>query len=61
LTGVVTKKHNLDECFIFFGDDKFEITYTDIKFDLDVNDKVELHYVQKGNNEISHLLLVNKI
>jgi hypothetical protein len=61
LTGVVTKKYDLQECFIFFGDDKFEITYANIKFDLAVNDKVELHYVPKGHNEISHLLLVRKL
>ncbi|WP_343303056.1 hypothetical protein AAHN97_15995 [Chitinophaga niabensis] len=61
LTGEITKKEPPgDGTFIYFGQERFELTYANITYPVEVGDKVSLHYSQFNANQRGILLSVEK-
>lgn len=61
LTGEITQKEPPgDGTFIYFGQERFELTYANITYPIEVGDTVSLHYSQFNVNQRGILLSVEK-
>jgi hypothetical protein len=62
LTGKVTSKSRPgeDELIVYFGSDRFELTYANSKLSIEIGDLLSLHYSQLTDGEKGILLKVEK-
>ncbi|SHE76677.1 hypothetical protein [Pedobacter caeni] len=61
LTGKITKKEPPgEEMVIFLGGERFDITYANVTFPLEVDDLVAIHYSQFDDKKRGELLSVEK-
>lgn len=61
LTGTITKKEpHGEEMIFFFGPERFDVTYANITYAIEVGDTVSLHYSQFNSKQRGILLGVEK-
>jgi len=61
LTGKITRKEPPgEEMILFFGSEKFDVTYANITYPIEAGDTVSLHYSQFNSKQRGILLSVEK-
>lgn len=60
VTGTISKIIEVDGTVIYFGDERFEITYANANFPMQVNDIISIHYAKKEDNTRGNILYVEK-
>jgi hypothetical protein len=62
ITGKVTSKSKPGEdgLIVYFGSDRFELTYANTKLPIEIGDLISLHYAQLAGGERGILLSVEK-
>jgi hypothetical protein len=61
ITGIVTEITKNEETIIYFGNERFDITYANVTFPIAVDDMVSIHYSIKENNTKGQILQVVKV